>query len=208
MVYGIIIHSAECHEKLYFSSYYSIESNDKNQYVRQQTIMKRVIEEIKYYEESKEIFENTTKNNKEKYFDLIGKFLSKNANNTIKIESEGFFRIVDPSLFKNKINIMWKVLNKICYTLVLFTHENIHLADYFLHTFIITLRERNDKIKKNMRNNTNLFNPDTVLAILYFFLPKGQLMLINQNYTKFLNNEVNKFLEEQAKVKTKDYKIE
>ncbi|KAI4838777.1 AP-5 complex subunit sigma-1 [Plasmodium brasilianum] len=142
MVYGIIIHSAECHEKLYFSSYYSIESNDKNQY----TIMKRVIEEIKYYEESKEIFENTTKNNKEKYFDLIGKFLS-----------------------------------KICYTLVLFTHENIHL---------------------------NLFNPDTVLAILYFFLPKGQLMLINQNYTKFLNNEVNKFLEEQAKVKTKDYKIE
>ncbi|SBS84334.1 hypothetical protein PMALA_009450, partial [Plasmodium malariae] len=54
----------------------------------------------------------------------------------------------------------------------------------------------------------NLFNPDTVLAILYFFLPKGQLMLINQNYTKFLNNEVNKFLEEKAKVKTKDYKIE
>lgn len=37
---------------------------------------------------------------------------SRTSYNEFKIDNEGFFKIENISLFKNKINIMWKVLNK------------------------------------------------------------------------------------------------
>ncbi|GAW80506.1 hypothetical protein PGO_080700 [Plasmodium gonderi] len=205
MVYGIIIHSSECAEKFYFSSYYSMENNDEDDCIRQRTIVARVIDEINYYEDGKAKSDNTNKSQREKYLDLLGSFLSKNVNNEVKIDNEGFFRIVDSSLFKNKINILWKVLNKICYTLVLYAHENIHLADYFLHTFINVMREHHDMEKrKNSKNDVDLFNPDTVLAVLYFFLPKGQLMLIDDNHAKILSTRVQQFLGGKVKLPPKN----
>ncbi|CRG99634.1 conserved Plasmodium protein, unknown function [Plasmodium relictum] len=201
MVYGIIIHSSECETNFYFSYYYDEENDDEYKYIRQQTIIKRVIEENKYYEEDKEKCENISKGNTEKYFELFNLFLSKNVNNEIKMDNEGIFRIVNSSLFKNKVNVIWKVLNKICYTLICFEHENIHLADYFLYNFIYVLREHYDKMKKFRKQSVNLFNPDEILAILYYFLPKGKLMLINYNHTKILYNKVKEFLENKAKLR-------
>ncbi|CAG9478775.1 unnamed protein product [Plasmodium vivax] len=219
MVYAIIIHSSECHEKYYFSYYYGEgeiekekekekEEEDEDDCVRQRTIIRRVLEEINYYENGKEKTDNTIKNNREKYLDLLGAFLSKNNSDEGKIDGEGFFRIVDPSLFKNRINVLWKVLNKICYTLVFYAHENIHLADYFLHTFISALREQHDAMKrKKCKSDMELFHPDTVLAVLYFFLPKGQLLLMNENHAKFLNSQVKQFLAEKAQLTPKDSKL-
>ncbi|EAA18345.1 hypothetical protein [Plasmodium yoelii yoelii] len=37
---------------------------------------------------------------------------NRTSNDEFKIDNEGFFKIENISLFKNKINIMWKVLNK------------------------------------------------------------------------------------------------
>ncbi|KJP87828.1 hypothetical protein AK88_02584 [Plasmodium fragile] len=214
MVYGIIIHSSECQEKYYFSYYYDEEKTEEDEKegeeddcIRQRTIIKRVLEEITYYENEKEKTDNTIKNHREKYLDLLDTFLSKNNNDEGKINREGFFRIVDPSLFKNRINVLWKVLNKICYTLVFYAHENIHLADYFLHTFISALREQQDAVKrKKYKSDMDLFHPDTVLAVLYFFLPKGQLLLINENHAKFLNSQVKQFLEDKTQLNPKDSK--
>ncbi|SCP04067.1 AP-5 complex subunit sigma-1, putative [Plasmodium ovale] len=203
MVYGIIIHSSECEQDFYFSTYYDVENNDDNQHGRQKIIISRVIEEIKYYEEDKEKSAQVSKNNKEKYLDLFGVFLPKSTISEMKIDNEGFFRITDTSIFANNINVMWKVLNKICYTLILFAHENIHLADYFLCTFIHASREHCNKMKKTSKDITNPFNPDTLLAILYFFLPKGQLMFINDNHAKTMHGEIYKFLEDKTKVKPK-----
>ncbi|GAB66015.1 hypothetical protein PCYB_081760 [Plasmodium cynomolgi strain B] len=94
MVYGIIIHSSECHEKYYFSYYYGEEKiaeeeeeeeekekeeeeKGKHDCIRQRTIIKRVLEEITYYENEKVKTDNTIKNHREKYLDLLGTFLSK-----------------------------------------------------------------------------------------------------------------------------------
>ncbi|CRG94140.1 conserved Plasmodium protein, unknown function [Plasmodium gallinaceum] len=203
MVYGIIIHSSENETDFHFSYYYNGENEDEYKYIRQQSIIKRVIEENKYYEEDKGKSENISKRNTEKYLELFNIFLSKNANNEIKMDNEGIFRIVNPSLFKNKVNIMWKVLNKICYTLIFFTHENILLADYFLYNFIFVLREYYDKLKKFRKPDMNIFNPDEILAILYYFLPRGQLMLISFNQTKILYNKVKEFLENKAELPPK-----
>ncbi|ANQ07673.1 Uncharacterized protein PCOAH_00022690 [Plasmodium coatneyi] len=211
MVYGIIIHSSECHEKYYFSYYYETEKieqeEEEDDSNRQQTIIKRVLEEIAYYENEKVKTDNTIKNHREKYLDLLDAFLSKNNNDEGKINGEGFFRIVDPSLFKNRINVLWKVLNKICYTLVFYAHENIHLADYFLHTFISSLKDHHDSVKrKKSKSDMELFHPDTVLAVLYFFLPKGQLLLMNENHAKYLNSQVKQFLADKAQLNPKDSK--
>ncbi|CAA9987716.1 conserved Plasmodium protein, unknown function [Plasmodium knowlesi strain H] len=214
MVYGIIIHSSERHEKYYFSYYYDAEKSkvdveeEENDCIRQQTIIKRVLEEITYYENEKMKTDNTAKKHREKYFDLLDAFLSKNNNDEGKINGEGFFRIINPSLFKNRINVLWKVVNKICYTLVFYAHENIHLADYFLHTFINALREQHDSVKrKKCKSNMELFHPDTVLAVLYFFLPKGQLLLMNENHANFLNSQVKQFLADKAQISPKDSKL-
>ncbi|SCN61792.1 conserved Plasmodium protein, unknown function [Plasmodium chabaudi adami] len=198
MVYGIIIHSSES-EQLYFSTYYNLVNNDINQTSRQQIIIKKVIEEINYYKEDKENYENTNKNNKDKYLDIFGVFIpSRVPNNEFKIDNEGFFKIENISLFKNKINIMWKVLNKVCYTLMFFPHENIHMADNFLNTLIYVLMENYEKLGKSNKNNMNKFNPDTVLAILYFFLPKGQFMILTPDYIQILSNKVKEFLGEKG----------
>ncbi|EUD67487.1 hypothetical protein C922_02193 [Plasmodium inui San Antonio 1] len=217
MVYGIIIHSSECHEKYYFSYYYGEEKSEEEEQkeqkeeddcIRQRTIIKRVLEEITYYENEKVKTDNTVRNHTEKYLDLLGAFLSKNNNDEGKINGEGFLRIVDPSLFKNRINVLWKVLNKICYTLVFYAHENIHLADYFLHTFISALREQHDALKrKKCKTDMDRFHPDTVLAVLYFFLPKGQLLLMNENHAKFLNSQVKQFLAHKVQSSPKDSKL-
>ncbi|CXI73737.1 conserved Plasmodium protein, unknown function [Plasmodium berghei] len=206
MVYGIIIHSSES-EQIYFSTYYNLVNNDINQSSRQQIIIKKVIEEINYYKEDKENNENTNKNNKDKYLDIFGVFIpSRTSYNEFKIDNEGFFKIENISLFKNKINIMWKVLNKVCYTLMFSPHENIHMADNFLNTLIYVLMENYEKFEKSNKNDMNKFNPDTVLAILYFFLPKGQFMILTPDYVQILSNKVKEFLgEKQSQNKNDDF---
>ncbi|VWU51947.1 AP-5 complex subunit sigma-1, putative [Hepatocystis sp. ex Piliocolobus tephrosceles] len=207
MVYGIIIHSPDNAEQLYFSTYYGIDNCDEKQRSIQQVIINKVIEEIKYYEEEKENSEHVKKNNKEQYLDLFGVIRSsKRVDNEVKIENEGFFCISDYSLFKDTVNVLWKTLNKICYTLILFTHENILLANHFLTIFINALKEHQDKKKKITKQNMNTFNPDTILATLYFFLPKGHLMLISHSYAKFLNNEVVNFIENKSQLKNNNHK--
>ncbi|CDU19263.1 hypothetical protein YYC_04211 [Plasmodium yoelii 17X] len=200
MVYGIIIHSSES-EQLYFSTYYNLVNNDINQNSRQQIIIKKVIEEINYYKEDKENNENINKKNKDKYLDIFGVFIPRTSNDEFKIDNEGFFKIENISLFKNKINIMWKVLNKVCYTLMFFPHENIHMADNFLNTLIYVLMDNYEHFGKSNKNNMNKFNPDTVLAILYFFLPKGQFMILTPDYVQILSNKVKEFLGEKSNPK-------
>ncbi|SBS82812.1 hypothetical protein POVCU2_0017240 [Plasmodium ovale curtisi] len=184
MVYGIIIHSSECEQDFYFSTYYDVENNDDNQHGRQKIIISRVIEEIKYYEEDKEKSAQVSKNNKEKYLDLFGVFLPKSTISEMKIDNEGFFRITDTSIFANNINVMWKNM--------------LHFD-----TFCPRKYSPGFQINEKIPHTNNPFNPDTLLAILYFFLPKGQLMFINDNHAKTMHGEIYKFLEDKTKVKPK-----
>ena len=45
MVYGVLIHSVASSQKLFFSNFYTPEGNDESKKIRQQTVMRRVLEE-------------------------------------------------------------------------------------------------------------------------------------------------------------------
>lgn len=193
MVYGLIIHSAENATDFYFSCYYDPEGNDEHRHLRQNNVIEKVLEEIKYYAEDATTNENVSKKGKEKYLDMFSVFRSKNVNTEVQVDNEGVFRFMSP-LFKKKVNIMWKVLNKICYTMIFFSHENMFLVDYSMYTFIFIIRKYLNKAKKNA-NPEAMFKSDEILTILYHLFPKGQIILFNYEQATILSKKVQDFLD-------------
>lgn len=194
MVYGLMIHSVDSCQTLYFSIFYTPEGNDSQKKTRQQTIMRRILEEHLFQMHSADP-------EKVKSIKAIGadddwlfRFSSDSKSSAEKLDyTEGILRFRASPLFEYPKLVAWKQVDKVAYTLVCEPLDNPLLATNFLTLFIHELQEHfrkgsNFRQAGNASGLTEEFTsrPDEILVILNFLLPGGQLLFCNFSlYTHF-----------------------
>mmetsp|Transcript_110992 Transcript_110992/g.312936 ORF Transcript_110992/g.312936 Transcript_110992/m.312936 type:complete len:201 (-) Transcript_110992:80-682(-) len=200
MVYGLMIHSVDSSQTLHFSIYYTPEGNDGNKKTRQQTIMRRILEEHLFQTHSGDQHSSVKSKAASPLEDAdwLFRFTSdtKSSAQPGMDYTEGIIRLQTSALFEYPKLVVWKQVDKVVYTLVCDPLDNPLLASNFLTLFV---RELRDHFRKGGSIVEEVGSrPDEVLAILNFLLPGGQLLFINFHLYKHLKAQIAQVLNQKA----------
>mmetsp|Transcript_37064 Transcript_37064/g.105989 ORF Transcript_37064/g.105989 Transcript_37064/m.105989 type:complete len:201 (-) Transcript_37064:103-705(-) len=200
MVYGLMIHSVDSSQTLHFSIFYTPEGNDGRKKTRQQTIMRRILEEHLFQTHSGE--QHTAVKSKASSSlddaDWLFRFTSDSKSSTQPglDYMEGILRLQASALFEYPKLVVWKQVDKVVYTLVCEPLDNPLLASNFLTLFISKL---NDHFRKGGGIVEEVVaRPDEVLAILNHLLPGGQLLFTNFRLYKHFGAQIGRMLGQKA----------
>lgn len=199
MVYGLMIHSVDSSQTLHFSIFYTPEGNDSHKKTRQQTIMRRILEEHLFQTHSGDQHGSVrSKAASTLDDDWLFRFTSdaKSAGQPGMEYTEGIIRLHSSPLFESPKLIVWKQVDKVVHTLVCEPLDNTLLASNFLTLFV---HELNDHVRKGGSVvEETVARPDEVLTILNFLLPGGQLLFTNLHLYKHLKAQVAALLSQKA----------
>eukprot|EP00927_Polykrikos_kofoidii_P044997 TRINITY_DN38859_c0_g1_i1.p1 TRINITY_DN38859_c0_g1~~TRINITY_DN38859_c0_g1_i1.p1 ORF type:complete len:201 (-),score=29.73 TRINITY_DN38859_c0_g1_i1:30-632(-) len=200
MVYGLMIHSVDSSQTLHFSIFYTPEGNDGHKKTRQQTIMRRILEEHLFQTHSGDQH-NSVKSKAASSLDdadWLFRFTS-DAKSSVQPGmdyTEGILRMHASALFEYPKLVVWKQVDKVVYTLICEPLDNPLLASNFLTLFV-------HELKDHFRKGGSIVEevaarPDDVLAILTFLLPSGQLLFANFHLYKHLKTQIASVLSQKA----------
>eukprot|EP00439_Symbiodinium_sp_Y106_P063473 s1736_g9.t2 len=202
MVYGLMIHSVDSSQTLHFSIFYTPEGNNTYKKTRQQTIMRRILEEHLFQTHSGD--QHTVVKSKVSSLDdadWLFRFSSDAKPAAYKAQAgfdytEGILRLQASSLFEYPKLVVWKHVDKVVYTLICEPLDNPLLASSFLTLFV---HELSDHFRKagSLVDEVSA-RPDEVLAILNFMLPGGQLLFVNSNLHRFNKSQITQVLSQKA----------
>lgn len=200
MVYGLMIHSVDSSQKLHFSIFYTPEGNDVHKKTRQQTIMRRILEEHLFQTHSGDQHSSVKSKASSSLDDADWLFRftsdSKSSAQPGTEYTEGILRLQASPLFEYPKLVVWKQVDKVVYTLVCDPLDNPLLASNFLTLFV---HELNDHFRKDGSViEAVATRPDEVLAILNFLLPGGQLLFINFHLYKHFKTQIAQVLSQKA----------
>mmetsp|Transcript_152005 Transcript_152005/g.264901 ORF Transcript_152005/g.264901 Transcript_152005/m.264901 type:complete len:201 (+) Transcript_152005:160-762(+) len=200
MVYGLMIHSVDSSQTLHFSIFYTPEGNDGHKKTRQQTIMRRILEEHLFQTHSGDQHSSVKSKASAALDDADWLFRftsdSKSSAQPGLDYTEGILRLQASSLFEYPKLVVWKQVDKVVYTLVCEPLDNPLLATNFLTLFIHELNEHFRKGGGIIEEVTT--RPDEVLAILNFLLPGGQLLFTNFHLYRHLKTQITQVLSQKA----------
>lgn len=202
MVYGLMVHSVDSSQTLHFSIFYTPEGNDARKKTRQQTIMRRILEEHLFQTHSGDQHGSAKSKGKASSSlddaDWLFRFTSdsKSAAQPGLDYTEGILRLPASALFEHPKLVVWKQTDKVVYTLVCEPLDNPLLASNFLTLFV---SELNDHFRKggSVIDEVDL-RPDEVLAILSCLLPGGQLLFTNCHLYRHLKSQIATVLSQKA----------
>uniref|UniRef100_A0A7S2KS53 Uncharacterized protein n=1 Tax=Zooxanthella nutricula TaxID=1333877 RepID=A0A7S2KS53_9DINO len=199
MVYGLMVHSVDSSQTLHFSIFYTPEGNDANKKTRQQTIMRRILEEHLFQTHSGDQ-QGLAKSKASSGFDdadWLFRFGSDSGSAQQGTDyTEGILRLQASQLFEYPKLVVWKQVDKVVYTLVCEPLDNPLLASNFLTLFI---HELNDHFRKGGSIITEVAaRPDEVLVILTFLLPGGQLLFSNIHLYRHFKAQIAQVLAQKA----------
>mmetsp|Transcript_44878 Transcript_44878/g.104618 ORF Transcript_44878/g.104618 Transcript_44878/m.104618 type:complete len:204 (+) Transcript_44878:51-662(+) len=203
MVYGLMIHSVDSSQTLHFSIFYTPEGNNAYKKTRQQTIMRRILEEHLFQTHSGD--QHTTVKSKASSSlddaDWLFRFSSDSKPATYKAQpgfdyTEGILRLQASTLFEYPKLVVWKHVDKVVYTLICEPLDNPLLASNFLTLFVHELSDHFRKAGSLVEEVSS--RPDEILAILNSMLPGGQLLFINSNLHRFLKSQVAQVLTQKT----------
>eukprot|EP00933_Yihiella_yeosuensis_P008486 TRINITY_DN11395_c0_g1_i1.p1 TRINITY_DN11395_c0_g1~~TRINITY_DN11395_c0_g1_i1.p1 ORF type:complete len:205 (-),score=9.93 TRINITY_DN11395_c0_g1_i1:137-751(-) len=204
MVYGLMIHSVDSSQTLHFSIFYTPEGNNVHKKTRQQTIMRRILEEHLFQTHSGD-HHSTVKSKASTALDdadwLFRFTTDQSRQATFKAQpgfdyTEGILRLQASTLFEYPKLVVWKHVDKVVYTLICEPLDNPLLASNFLTLFV---HELSDHFRKagNLVDEISS-RPDEILAMLSFLLPGGQLLFTNSNLHKHLKSQIAQVLNQKA----------
>eukprot|EP00434_Breviolum_minutum_P011358 symbB.v1.2.010023.t1/scaffold650.1/size176305/2 len=202
MVYGLMIHSVDSSQTLHFSIFYTPEGNNSYKKTRQQTIMRRILEEHLFQMHSGD--QHTTVKSKASSSlddaDWLFRFTSDSKPAAFKVQNgfdytEGILRLQASSLFEYPKLVVWKHVDKVVYTLICEPLDNPLLASNFLTLFV---HELSDHFRKagNMVEEISS-RPDEIFTILNFMLPGGQLLFTNSNLHRHFKAQISQVLSQK-----------
>jgi len=200
MVYGLMVHSVDSSQTVHFSIFYTPEGNDGRKKTRQQTIMRRILEEHLFQMHSGDQH-NSVKSKASSSLDdadWLFRFTSdsKSSAQPGLDYTEGILRLQASALFDYPKLVVWKQVDKVVYTLVCEPLDNPLLASNFLTLFV---NELNDHFRKGGSVMEEVSaRPDEVLAMLNFLLPGGQLLFSNFHLYKHLKAQIARVLNQKA----------
>ncbi|CAK8993682.1 Calcium/calmodulin-dependent protein kinase type IV [Durusdinium trenchii] len=201
MVYGLMIHSVDSSQTLHFSIFFTPEGNNAYKKTRQQTIMRRILEEHLFQMHSGD--QHTTVKSKASSSlddaDWLFRFTdSKPA--AFKAQAgfdytEGILRLQASTLFEYPKLVVWKHVDKVVYTLICEPLDNPLLASNFLTLFV---HELSDHFRKagNMVEEVSS-RPDEIFTILNLMLPGGQLLFTNSNLHRHFKAQISQVLSQK-----------
>mmetsp|Transcript_16034 Transcript_16034/g.37821 ORF Transcript_16034/g.37821 Transcript_16034/m.37821 type:complete len:201 (-) Transcript_16034:77-679(-) len=200
MVYGLMIHSVDSCQTLHFSIFYTPEGNDSHKKTRQQTIMRRILEEHLFQTHSGDQHSSVKSKASSSLDDADWLFRltadTKPSAQPAVDYTEGILRLQASSLFEYPKLVVWKQVDTVVYTLVCEPLDNPLLASNFLTLFI---HELNDHFRKGGGILEEVgARPDEVLAILNFLLPCGQLLFTNFHLYKHFKTQIAQVLNQKA----------
>ena len=189
MIYAFLIHSSENVGSIFFSHFYTGEGNDQSKTSRQQTIIRKVIEDKTFQQHSASYFPtridlrvlsqstinslSTTKKVSE----------TCNRNKGITPPLEGTVLLNSPSLFEGSLVAIWRQFNELVFTTVcdardnlsLISNSNLHIIDSLCRKFTPQHLER--RIVEQ---------PDEVEIIISPVHRNGTPLIINHSVHRFL----------------------
>mmetsp|Transcript_1676 Transcript_1676/g.3494 ORF Transcript_1676/g.3494 Transcript_1676/m.3494 type:complete len:196 (-) Transcript_1676:298-885(-) len=189
MVYALLIHSVDSSQSLHFSIFYTPEGNDGNKKTRQQSIIRRILQEHLFQKHSGDQ-QNTTKSKTPEESDWLFRFTadSKNTSQIGMDYTEGILRLQASSLFQHPKLVVWKQVEQVVYTLVCEPLDNPLLASNFLTYFVAEL---SDQFRKGSSIADEVAaRPDEVLVILNWLLPDGRLIFANNHLRMYWKGEI------------------
>mmetsp|Transcript_81192 Transcript_81192/g.251991 ORF Transcript_81192/g.251991 Transcript_81192/m.251991 type:complete len:201 (-) Transcript_81192:52-654(-) len=200
MVYGLMVHSVDSSQTLHFSFFYTPEGNDGRKKTRQQTIMRRILEEHLFQMHSGDQHSSVKSKASSSLDDADWLFRfasdSKSCAQPGPDYTEGILRLQASALFECPKLVVWKQVDRVVYTLVCEPLDNPLLASNFLTLFV---NELNDHFRKGGSVVEEVAaRPDEVLAILSFLLPGGQLLFANIHLYRHLRAQITRVLSQKA----------
>lgn len=205
MVYGLMCHSVGSSQLLHFSIFYTPEGNDAQKKTRQQTIMRRILEEHLFQTLNSECDRSRGKDDDEWFLKLgeKGTNLERQAHkNAIPSDkTEGIIHVnSSPPLFKDPKLVVWKQFENVAYTLICEHPDNPLLANNFLTLFIAELHEQ-FRLKRSGGSSSAstggstivdeiIGRPDDILLMLHYLLPNGTLHFINFDLYMYLKTQI------------------
>ncbi|CAE7359269.1 CAMK4 [Symbiodinium sp. CCMP2456] len=196
------VNEVDSSQTLHFSIFYTPEGNNTYKKTRQQTIMRRILEEHLFQTHSGD--QHTVVKSKVSSLDdadWLFRFSSDTKPAAYKAQAgfdytEGILRLQASSLFEYPKLVVWKHVDKVVYTLICEPLDNPLLASSFLTLFV---HELSDHFRKagSLVDEVSA-RPDEVLAILNFMLPGGQLLFVNSNLHRFNKSQISQVLSQKA----------
>eukprot|EP00930_Biecheleria_cincta_P097182 TRINITY_DN88901_c0_g1_i1.p1 TRINITY_DN88901_c0_g1~~TRINITY_DN88901_c0_g1_i1.p1 ORF type:complete len:215 (-),score=48.71 TRINITY_DN88901_c0_g1_i1:74-688(-) len=204
MVYGLMIHSVDSSQTLHFSIFYTPEGNDMHKKTRQQTIMRRILEEHLFQTHSGDQHSavKSKASSSLEDADWLFRFTSDSKPSAaFKAQpgfdyTEGILRLQGSTLFEYPKLVVWKHVDKVVYTLVCEPLDNPLLASNFLTLFVHELSDHFRKAGSLVDEVSS--KPDEILVILDYLLPGGQLLFTNSNLHRYLKSQIGEVLSQKA----------
>ncbi|CEL92266.1 unnamed protein product [Vitrella brassicaformis CCMP3155] len=169
MVYGLMIHSVDSSHRLFFSIFYSPEGNDGQKKTRQQTIMRRILEEHLFQTQcasdappkpvpkgrmhfpspmthsSAALPSGAAAADDDWFLRLYANTDSGSRRSSPPAAAaditEGILRFQPSPLFQTPKLVVWKQMDKVAYTLICEPLDNVLLATTFLTLFVHVMIE-------------------------------------------------------------------
>jgi hypothetical protein len=193
-VYAFLIHSSENVGSIYFSHFYTAEGNDPSKATRQQTIVRKVIEDKSFQQHS--VSHYPTK------LDLrVISQASFNAMNTTKKASE-CYPGTDPDnertpfpiegvvvlgsssgLFSNSLVAIWRQLGTITLSLVCDRRDNLIIA---ANSLVLVADRLGRKFGTRGIEKQLLDEPDEIESIISPFFHQGNPLVTNHSFYRFM----------------------
>jgi hypothetical protein len=193
-IYAFIIHSAENVGSVYFSHFYTSEGNDTLHVTRQQAIIRKVLEDKSFQQQSVSFFPtrldmrvistatmnslNTTKRVSDCYPSTTS------HTHAIPAPLEGV-TFIQPTgeLFANNMTAIWRQYEDIIFTAVCDMGDNLTVVanDLILIVEEVVRRYGVKKLDEKIVNE-----PDGIEAIIVSFFRQGNPLIINHSLHRFL----------------------
>lgn len=183
-VYAFLIHSPESVGTVYYSRFYSGEGNNSARVTRQQTLVRKVLEEKSFQQQSVSHFPTKLDVEAIPSQVLEGLTMSKKVTDyystaepvTIPIPMEGVAVISASELFEISKVAIWRQFGSLLFTIVCDTSDNLTLLS---NNMILIMEHLSRKMSPNKLQQRIVAEPEQVEAIVGQYIQNGIPLLCN-----------------------------
>eukprot|EP01067_Filipodium_phascolosomae_P001970 Filipodium_phascolosomae@DN223_c0_g1_i1.p1 len=203
MVYGIMLHSVENSQQLHFSHFFTPEGNDENKKVRQQTIMRKILEDHLFHKQS--VQEMWAAGKEEEWGTHVPKKPLKVIQDPYHSVdySEGVSQINEETseYFSASKLLVWKQIEGCVYTLICSPIDSpifglnfltVLIHELFLHFKPLCIADGATLVQKYRER------PDDISLVLEVLLPGGQLICMTSQLRDFFHRKIHYNLQQKV----------
>jgi hypothetical protein len=193
MIYAFLIHSSENVGQIFFSHFYSGEGNDQSKISRQQTIIRKVIEDKSFQQHAASYYPTRLDLRVLSQSTINSLTTSKKISETysatsaeikhIPVPTEGVVMINAPGLFENNLVAVWKQFGDLMFTAVCDPRDNLAI---FGNTTLLVIEQVCSRFGINKLGKKIVEETDQVELIIAPFFRQGVPLFVNNSLHRYM----------------------